>query len=197
MKKIITLFLALSMAISASAGNIFSFGLKFGLSSDKARLESSTEKYYQDAVLGYQAGAVIRLDIPVVPIYIQPELLYSWGKFKKDGPIASEVRQSDFSVPLLVGVGFGSSKIIKVRANVGPVFNVLSDVKIKDTNFDGLKEAFRKPTVTWSAGIGLDIVGIMLDVRYNAQFKKHQTEYNGTSYTVRPQSWTFSLGYLF
>ena len=85
----------------------------------------------------------------------------------------TSVTTNNFSVPVLVGVGIGSSNFVKVRANVGPVFNLVSTANFSNVeNVADLENMFRKQTVTWTAGIGVDLFNIMVDIRYNGVFSK-------------------------
>jgi hypothetical protein len=197
MKKIITLALALFVSYAAMADLPFiSMGVKIGLAAEKQKMDwgNLSTDMFNKATTGYHAGIVLRVDLPVLPIYFQPEILYNWSRIKSENAdTLGDVKLSNFNVPLLAGVGFGSAKMLKLRANIGPVFNLASQAKIGDTEYSDLADALRKNTVTWTAGVGIDIIGIMFDVRYNGAFKK--TKVNDI--TVSSSSWTFSLGYLF
>lgn len=197
MKKIVVLALALLVSYGAVAGLPFiSMGIKAGLAAEKQKVDwaNLNADLLNEATTGYHAGIVLRVDLPVLPIYFQPELLYNWSKIKaNNASTIGDIKLSNFNVPVLIGTGFGSAKMLKLRANLGPVFNLASQAKIGDTEFSDLATALRKNTVTWTAGVGIDIIGIMFDVRYNGTFKKTKVG----DITASPRSWTFSLGYIF
>ncbi len=203
MKKIVILSMALFLSYAVSAGLPFvSVGVKAGIVTEKQKMDWSypSVDMFNKATTGYHAGIVLRVDLPVIPIYFQPELLYNWSKIKSptppaDGSSLGNVNLSNFNVPVLVGVGFGSAKMLKIRANVGPVFNLASTAKVEhlDPAHSGLTDVLKKNSVSWTAGVGIDLVGIMFDVRYNGVFKKTKVD----NITASPRSWTFSLGYLF
>ena len=196
MKKIALAVAALLISVSAMAGNNYklpfvSFGIKAGYTTNQQKIDYkallNAETIKKNAS-GFNAGIVARVDFPLLPIYVQGELLYDWGKYKDvslTGLNPTSVTTNNFSVPVLVGVGIGSSNFVKVRANVGPVFN--------------LENMFRKQTVTWTAGIGVDLFNIMVDIRYNGVFSKKDIANIGdlASINTRPTSWTFTIGYLF
>ena len=195
MKKIALAVAALLISVSAMAGNNYklpfvSFGIKAGYTTNQQKID-------------YNAGIVARVDFPLLPIYVQGELLYDWGKYKDvslTGLNPTSVTTNNFSVPVLVGVGIGSSNFVKVRANVGPVFNLVSTAKFSNVeNVADLENMFRKQTVTWTAGIGVDLFNIMVDIRYNGVFSKKDIANIGdlASINTRPTSWTFTIGYLF
>ncbi|HIW97724.1 MAG TPA: PorT family protein [Candidatus Tidjanibacter gallistercoris] len=210
MKKITVFAAALLISVSAMAGNNYklpfvSFGIKAGYTTNQQKIDYKTllnaESIKRNAS-GFNAGIVARVDFPLLPIYVQGELLYDWGKYK-DVPLSgftTNVTTNNFSVPVLVGVGIGSSNFVKIRANLGPVFNLVSTAKFSNTdNVANLENMFRKQTVTWTAGIGIDLFKIMVDVRYNGVFSKKDIAKIGDlmSVNTRPTSWTFTIGYLF
>ena len=220
MKKIALAVAALLISVSAMAGNNYklpfvSFGIKAGYTTNQQKIDYTTNQQKIDykALLnaetikknasGFNAGIVARVDFPLLPIYVQGELLYDWGKYKDvslTGLNPTSVTTNNFSVPVLVGVGIGSSNFVKVRANVGPVFNLVSTAKFSNVeNVADLENMFRKQTVTWTAGIGVDLFNIMVDIRYNGVFSKKDIANIGdlASINTRPTSWTFTIGYLF
>ena len=204
MKKIALAVAALLISVSAMAGNNYklpfvSFGIKAGYTTNQQKIDYkallNAETIKKNAS-GFNAGIVARVDFPLLPIY-------DWGKYKDvslTGLNPTSVTTNNFSVPVLVGVGIGSSNFVKVRANVGPVFNLVSTAKFSNVeNVADLENMFRKQTVTWTAGIGVDLFNIMVDIRYNGVFSKKDIANIGdlASINTRPTSWTFTIGYLF
>lgn len=207
MKKITTILVALLITTSAMAGNklpFVSFGLKAGFTSNQQRVDfktfSSASEFKKNAS-GFHVGGVARIDFPMLPIYVQGELLYDWGKYNNFSfnNSSSDVTTNNLSIPVLLGAGIGSTSFIKARINLGPVFNLVSTAKWSGNRDVDINDLFRKQTVTWTAGVGLDIFRIMFDIRYNGTFKKNDINNLGglASINTRPTSWTFSLGYLF
>lgn len=209
MKKFLTLALAGIISVSALAGNnnslpFISFGIKAGYTSNQQKIDYKTilnADHIKKNASGFNAGVVARVDFPLLPLYVQGELLYDWGKYKDVNFIGTNmnVTTNNFSIPVMLGVGIGSSSFVKLRANLGPVFNLVSSAKFSDITNANLENVFRKQTVTWTAGIGIDIFRLMLDVRYNGVFSKKQVGAIGelASVDASPTSWTVSLGYLF
>lgn len=212
MKRVITLLLALLISASAFAGNnkslpFISFGLKGGFTSNQQKFDvnviTSSAEWKKNAS-GFNLGAVARVDFPLIPIYVQGELVYDWGKFNNVNianliSTNTNVTMNTLSVPVLLGVGIGSTSFIKIRANAGPVFNLVSSAKLSGFNDVNLEHMFSKQTVTWTAGLGIDLFRIMVDVRYNGVFKKNKISNASDMLSVntRPTSWTFTVGYLF
>lgn len=198
MKRLLVFIVALSIASTATAGLPFiSMGVKAGLTSETPRATVDNITLTSNASTGFHAGLVLRADIPLLPIYVQPELLYNWNKYKDQTNTIGDVKLNSFNIPVMIGAGFGSSKIVKIRANAGPVFNLASNVTLANTNSEALRQAFRRPSVTWSAGVGVDLIGIMVDLRYNFQGSKNREDDGTHIITYKPQSWSLSLGYLF
>ena len=220
MKKLTVLLAALLMAgASATANNnlpFISFGAKVGVNVNKQKIDfsniSSNIDDIKNNAAGFNAGIVARLDFPVLPLYVQGELLYDFGKAKIPtlGSILGNKNETpsvvthNFSVPVLLGAGIGSSSFVKLRANLGPVFNLVSTAKLSDiATTDDRKSMFTRQTVTWTAGIGVDIFKIMVDIRYNGAFSKKDITLSDVAGGLKtgakssPSSWTFSVGYLF
>lgn len=210
MKKLSVLLLALTVAsASVSANNslpFISFGAKVGATVNKQKIDLPALKDdIKDNAAGFNAGLVARLDFPVLPLYVQGELLYDFGKMKMPDISTilghkTEVTTHNFSVPVMLGAGIGTSSLLKLRANLGPVFNIVSTAKLSDiATTEDRKSLFTRQTVTWTAGIGIDIMKIMVDVRYNGVFSKKDITISDvkSGVTSAPTSWTFSVGYLF
>lgn len=209
MKKLTVFALALLLSMSAMAGNnnklsFISFGIKAGYTTNQQKIDFQTllnADHIKRNASGFNAGIAARVDFPLLPIYVQGELLYDWGKYKGVNLLGTsmDVATNNFSVPVMLGVGIGSSSLIKVRANLGPVFNLVSSAKITNMDNANLENIFRRQAVTWTAGIGVDIFRIMVDVRYNGVFSKREiTNINDlASVKAAPTSWSFSIGYLF
>lgn len=209
MKKFTLFALALLLSMAAMGGNnnrlpLLSVGIKAGYNSNQQKIDYRTlinmDQIKRNAS-GFNAGIVARVDFPLLPIYVQGELLYDWGKYQNINVLATtmDVTTNNFSVPVMLGIGIGSSSFVKVRANLGPVFNLVSSAKLSDGNITNLENMFTRQTVTWTAGIGVDIFRIMVDIRYNGVFSKKEISNikNFASVNTSPTSWSFSIGYLF
>src|SRR5699024_2197604 len=137
---------ALLISVSAMAGNNYklpfvSFGIKAGYTTNQQKIDYKTllnaESIKRNAS-GFNAGIVARVNFPLLPIYVQGELLYDWGRYK-DVPLSgftTNVTTNNFSVPVLVGVGIGSSNLVNIRANLGPAFKLVSTSYFSKTDRD-------------------------------------------------------------
>ena len=205
MKKIFVLILTLTVATTAlSAGNnnslpFIKFGAKFGLTPEKQNVSfpstwGAVEDILNDTHTGYYAGITARVKIPLIPIFVQGELLYNWNNINV--PLFdTKIKTRYFSAPVLVGFGIGVGDTARIRINAGPVFNFGTNVSWKNSSLDFMEGILEKPAVTWTAGVGVDFFGLMIDARYNGQFKKNEASLENID--AKPTSWTFSIGFLF
>ena len=164
----------------------FSQFIKFGI---KAGAESSTAPKYdgfgglgnyewnisvmKDASWGFHGGIFTRINIFF--LYLQPEVVFASTSYDYAvgnlSPISSSIYTSfptisqkfnRLSVPLLVGMKFGSFRI-----NAGPVANMqIGSPKalIDEPNF---KDMYKGAVWGFQAGIGVDILKkLTLDARY-------------------------------
>lgn len=202
MKKI-TILIATLLATTfiATAGNnapFIKFGAKFGITSEKQNVtlkDNGLQDILNDASTGYHAGITARVKIPVVPIHVQGEFLYNWNKLSKD----PKIKLSYFSAPVLAGVGIGIDGMANIRVQLGPVFNFGNKITTGNDEIAILETLLQKPAVTWAAGLGVDFLGIMIDARYNGQFKTNKVTLSDLPGNIdaKPTSWTVSIGFMF
>ena len=203
MKKVIVLALAALLSVGAVSANngkrLLQIGVHGGLISN-ADFESATADVTHtfEAASSYYAGLALRVNIPVLPIYVQPELDYMWHNYTNEA--LGENTSATFNTmraPVLVGVGLGGNAF-KIRANAGPVFDFGA---VGDNNFAGWEEfgkTFEKSTVSWTAGLGLDISKLSIDFRYNGEFADQDVNFENAIQKMGKQStWSLSLGLMF
>lgn len=200
MKKIFATLIILAAASvwSAQADNnlpFINFGVKAGIVSDQTKVDGGTlGTLFEDANTGYQFGGVVRVSVPLLPIYVQPEILYTTTKFGKESTTASV---SHIDVPVLVGAGIGIGTTAKVRVNAGPVFNVNSSSKLEIGGASIEDSSVFDKSMGWTAGAGIDLFGFTIDFRYNGQFKDSEGEFVGATSAVKTKNMSISVGYLF
>lgn len=192
-------------AMALFSGGVFAagpmeFGLKAGVNSANFDFNRHYlgESYYafSKARTGYHAGAWMRVGL--AGMFVQPEFLYNWNRYdmnvlKETQQATSKIRVQTLEVPVLAGW-----KLLFLRLNAGPVFNLMNKTSHsggKVQNADMLK-----PSVSYTAGFGLDIARVSLDLRYNGTMfgrAKQTVEVDGKSYPLRTnfRGWTFSLGW--
>ncbi len=205
MKKVILFALASILSIGIANANdgkrLLQFGFHGGLTSNES-FEHATNDVAGtfEAASSYYAGLALRLNIPILPIYVQPELDYTWNHYTNDS-FEEEHSKAVFNTlraPVLVGVGIGG-KALKVRVNAGPVFDF---GKVGNKNFAGWDEfgaTFDKSTISWTAGVGLDISKLNIDFRFNGEFKDQSVHLDNAFDKINDKAtnWQLSIGLMF
>lgn len=211
MKKYFLTFAAILFStFAASAMGPVDFGVKAGINTGNFRLKNSalTDNLHiiNEARTGYHAGVFMRLS--ALGLHVQPELVYNWNKYNTNvwrsetagsdeivmRRYESKISVQTLEVPVLVGI-----EILFLRLNAGPVFNIMN----KTSSSGGIvRDAdVMKPSVSFAAGAGIDLMKFSLDVRFNGQFKRAQNNLtiDDSRYNFKSnfRGWTFSLGYKF
>ncbi len=171
MRKLSVVIILLLLSGSGSVyAQVFSIGLKGGVSATTVQIDKTfdidgSKIVYNggDAKVGFHAGLYTRLKIPVIGLYLQPEVLYvsSGGNVNVDdnGSVSvSDVHFSRIDVPVLLGI-----RLVKVlRLYVGPDFSFLINVNTtEDLNLN-----FKSTVVAYQAGLGLDLGRFGIDLKY-------------------------------
>ncbi|RFZ82639.1 PorT family protein [Mucilaginibacter terrenus] len=189
------LFLSIAILISAAitAKAQFSLGIKGGVNFSKI----NTDQFDESTKTGYQAGVFARFGSK---LYLQPELYLgsSGGKFdfkNNNNTVTTngKVSFTTINVPLLVGKGFGGDNL-NFRIMAGPIYSYVLD---KNQNFaDNVNGAYqdfgdyRKSTLGFQAGAGVDIGHITADLRYEGGLTKINQNYG-----QRQNLWALSIGF--
>jgi len=131
----------------------------------------------------FQAGIFARIGFN--KIYFQPELLYSIQKknytltlndlINNDVTVNKFINISTIDVPLLLGYKIIDLKILNLRTFAGPKlrFDYSSNsprfTKVSGGNFDpnSLLSSVKKAQLGFDMGVGVDLLMLTLDVRYN------------------------------
>ncbi|MCL2562336.1 MAG: PorT family protein [Rikenellaceae bacterium] len=187
---------------TATAFHPLDFGIKGGINTGKFDLKRSNipENLHivNDARTGYHAGAYMRLSL--LGLHVQPELLYNWNSYDMkvlsgNGALTTDrtrVRVNTLELPVVAGIEF-----LFLRLGVGPVFNLSNEVSLGHGTVS--KVEMDRPAVSFTAGIGLNLMRLSIDARYNTHFKKtdNQVVVGGQTLNIGNnfQGWTFSLGY--
>lgn len=190
MKKILLLFAALFVATVANAQFDICVGPKVGYQTTKLSL--SKEEIKSDFKGNMTFGIFGRVTIK--GIIIQPELLYfksgkvmdfntlgdNWGIGNIIPDPKITINQANLALPIFLGYQFVSTPLIKMRANVGPVFyfavgkteyvypNLASGEQVE------VKKAPvpEKMTIGGALNIGIDVWRLTLDVNYSLGLTK-------------------------
>ncbi len=212
MKKLLLGLTALLMVHMAEA-QLFTLGLKAGVSSSRTQVEESftvegTQVTYNtgDATLGWHIGLFGR--IKITKLYVQPEVLFS----STGGEI--EVTQGNVTTPEIMDVDYnkldvpvmvGFFVIKPLRIFVGPTFSYLisEDVEGPASLVSNVEQNYNSATVGYQAGIGLDISNLTVDLKYEGNLSKlgNSVTLPGTdeefSTDLRNPQFILSVGYAF
>lgn len=192
-KLLLSVAIIISAAISAKAQ--FSLGAKAGINFSKI----NTDNISESTKTGYQAGLFARFGSS---LYVQPELYLgsSGGKFNfqnNNNTVITngKVSFTTLNVPLLLGKGFGGDNL-NFRVMAGPIYSYVLD---KDQSFsDNVSGAYqdfgdyRKSTLGFQAGAGIDVGHITADFRYEGGLTKINENYG-----QRQSIWALSVGFKF
>ena len=207
MKKIVLAAVMAIFAFSASAQIMgpINFGIKAGVITDNIEILKGNkigEGLMSDATLGWQVGLVSRVNLPM--FHIQPEILFNMHRYdlesNADGGNISqaEVKLNTVDVPIMLGL-----RLLMLRFQAGPVFNLMTETKVKNNRGESYFVDIDRPSVSFAAGVGVDIWKFNIDARYNGNFSKVRQDIqigqDGDNYNYRSKfnNWTSSLGYMF
>ena len=182
MKKVLLLFAALFVATIANAQFDICVGPKVGyqatkLSLDKQSIKSSFKGNMTFGVFGR---------VTIKKFIVQPELLYfKSGKvfevsvidnFGIDNPALNPtftINQANLALPIFLGYQFLDLDLIKMRANVGPVFYFAVGKTEYSSNFTGddnhkMQESPNENMTMGAAlNLGVDVWRFTLDINYS------------------------------
>ena len=207
-KKNVLIILLFASTIVVAKAQIFQIGMRAGISSSTIKVDdvvqiSAGEQYTLesgDPSIGFHIGAISR--ITFFNVYVQPELLFSstGGEVKiTDAEGIEDFKEQDFNkidIPVTMGMKFGPA-----RVGLGPVASIV--LSGKDELFDtkGYNEKFNHATFGYQVGVGLDLMKLAIDLKYEGNFSRlgDGVEIDGKTYNfdTRNQQFIFSLGYFF
>lgn len=164
MKKL-TFVLIAAFWFSGLSAQEFSIGPKVGVSQSSI---SVTGDGFESGstTLGYHVGAFVRMG--GASVFVQPEFLYTntGGTIiqKSDTGIDATI-DANFNrldIPLMVGVKL--ARVFRIQA--GPIASVLLDYTLDDALNVAQDVDYRKSTIGYQAGVGLDLGNLILDFKY-------------------------------
>lgn len=197
-KIILSALLIFAVCSSWAFGNhrVLSASIRGGVNSSDMEFDDfkSFRANIRDRGVGYHAGLSGRLTIPVVGIYLQPELVYSQQSSRLDTG-NQKFKTTSLDCPVLVGW-----KIFFLRLNAGPVFNLDSKTGISSGTSSEIMQS-DKPNIGYTGGIGIDFWRLSLEARVYGNFldEKGQTVHSYHDYKTISRidkdmtSWSLSL----
>lgn len=180
MRKVLLLFVALFMATIANAQiSPITFGPKVGYQTTKLSLKEDAIK--SDFKGNMTFGLFGRLTIK--KFVLQPEVLFfKSGKvfetslLDNNGGLIPDINpkisinQLNMAVPVFVGCQFVDIPLLKMRANVGPVFYFAlgkAEYSMDGQSIDPKIDSSENMTLGGAVNLGIDIWKLTLDVNYS------------------------------
>jgi hypothetical protein len=197
MKKII-LILCVVFASSQTITAQKDFGIKGGLNynnnGDATTFSSTGDDVIQggESKSGFHAGLWFRGKVPIIGVYIRPELVYTQVKseYMDSESNSSNYEFSKIDVPILLGKNF----LGFATAFVGPSFQyILND----DFEFSEITtDEFDKFSVGVQMGFGIELGKLGLDVRWERGLSKTEAQFsNDITVDNRTNQIIFGLSY--
>ncbi|CAM1369680.1 conserved exported hypothetical protein [Tenacibaculum litopenaei] len=185
MKKFALALIALVAFIQTSQGQI-AFGIKGGINynSDSFREVSTDILEGAKSRTGFHAGIWTRIKIPVIGLYVRPELVYTNLKSEYKAKGSNTMATYNFQkidIPVLLGKRF--LKVAHVFAGPSFQYVINGDFNLQTlgnvvTEADGL-------TVGLQMGAGVELGKIGLDVRWERAFSDVESKFISGSNTER------------
>jgi hypothetical protein len=154
-------------AVTATAVNAQSFGIKAGANFSNATAKSEGESESGDMKIGFHVGASV--DVPISgSLYLHPELQYSaegWKEKDEDFDFEAKFNLTYINIPILLRYqtegGF--------YGELGPQIGILAGAKVKVEDEDeDIKEFFNSTNLSLGIGAGYKLpMGIGFGARYN------------------------------
>lgn len=175
--------MVLAFGLSQAANAQINFGLKGGINYNSNSIKEVQTDVFDGAKskTGYHAGIWLRFKIPVIGLYLRPELVYTNLEnevlYKTSGNTTSYNFQK-IDIPVLLG-----KKIFGIgNVYVGPSFQYILDSDfsfsdIPDVEADGF-------TVGLQFGGGIELGKIGIDVRWERAFSGIESTFIGNAGNV-------------
>jgi hypothetical protein len=196
MRKVI-LILCVAFACSQTLTAQKDFGIKGGVNYNNngdATFSSTGNDVIQGAESksGFHAGLWFRAKVPIIGLYIRPELVYTQVK---SAYIDSKNKSSNYAfnkidVPVLLGKNF----LGFATAFVGPSFQYIlnDDFELSEVTTDDLD----KFSVGVQMGLGIALGNLGIDVRWERGLSKTEAKFsNGITADNRTNQIIFGLSY--
>ncbi len=197
MKKILLSLFLVGLFSNLSAQE-FAFGPKFGISSTKVDFEKDNF-IPGDAQTGYHVGLFTRLSFG--GFFMQPEVLYTKtnGTFQINSPqpgggSGNNTFTQDFNrldIPVMLGL-----KLFNFfRLQAGPIASIDINSDLNDATNTIKNVDYKKATLGYQAGIGLDIGNLIIDAKYESSLSTITESIAGLSTDQRINQFVLSAGF--
>lgn len=211
MKKVLFALFALCLSITsadAALFGLFNVGGRLGMVSSSQAIPQTGEGIKESILAegtGWTGTLFARINIPKLPLYIQPELQYTKTTIEipeilgGQGSAAEGESHRYIDLPILLGAEVGLGSLASVRLNLGPVFNVANEKGFGDLTKEDFVQAYKEPVVSWTAGVGVKLLGFIAEVRYNGNFNNNTVDVENIAGSIDTSrtSWNLSVGLMF
>ncbi|TMM31285.1 PorT family protein [Polaribacter aestuariivivens] len=185
MKKVI-LVMCLAFAFSQTSNAQINFGLKGGINYNNAGKDSFKNATNDiadgaSAKTGFHAGLWFRGKIPILGLYLRPELVYTQVKTEfEEQNNSNDYSFKKLDVPVLLGKKF----LGFANAFIGPSFQYIIDDNISFNNLSS--DEFDKFSVGLQMGFGVEFGKLGLDVRWERGLSDNEAKFasNNGNFTV-------------
>ena len=193
--------LSVATAQKHSRADYFRIGIKGGVNLSSVKVASLSTNLENKT--GYQLGAFARIGRT---IFIQPEVYFTAKEVHVDvlnslttnqGVVGFS--QKSLDVPLLAGIKLGPLRVL-----AGPVASyALSastspDAAVKSYFSGTSQEIINRSSFSYQAGIGIDILNLSLDLRYEgamSELKNTVAVPSGFNYSQKPSYYQATIGF--
>lgn len=193
--------LSVATAQKHSRADYFRIGIKGGVNLSSVKVASLSTNLENKT--GYQLGAFARIGRT---IFIQPEVYFTAKEVNVDvlnslttnqGVVGFS--QKSLDVPLLAGIKLGPLRVL-----AGPVASyALSastspDAAVKSYFSGTSQEIINRSSFSYQAGIGIDILNLSLDLRYEgamSELKNTVAVPSGFNYSQKPSYYQATIGF--
>ncbi|MDX6745983.1 porin family protein [Polaribacter sp. PL03] len=194
MKKVI-LVMCLAFAFSQTSNAQIDFGVKGGINYNNngdATFSSTGGDVIKggESKSGFHAGLWFRGKIPIVGLYLRPELVYTQVKneYTNTQNVTSDYEFKKIDVPVLIGKKF----LGVANAFIGPSFQYIleDDFEFNDVTTDD----FDKFSVGLQMGVGIELGRVGVDVRWERGLSNTEAKFvNGLTVDNRTNQIIFGL----
>ena len=191
--------LSFALAFSQTSKAQIDFGVKAGLNYNSESIQSVSEDVFTGAEskTGYHAGIWLRIKVPVVGLYIRPELVYTNLKSevlytpKNITAYNTTYNFQKIDIPVLLGKKFfGVGNVF-----IGPSFQYIFS---SDFSADSISDIDTKGfTVGLQFGGGIELGKLGIDVRWERGFNTIESNFidNNITFDTRIDQIIFGLSY--
>ena len=174
------LLTCLAFAFSQTSNAQIGFGLKGGINYNSNSIENVSEDVFSGAKskTGYHAGIWLRFKVPVIGLYIRPELIYTnLENSITYNNTSSSYKFQKIDVPVLLGKKiFGVGNIF-----IGPSFQYVLDSDFGFNDISDIDTSGFVAGLTFGGGFELGKIGI--DVRWERSFSGIESSFARTAAT--------------